>query len=256
MASLNASDIPWEVVSGVAIGSLNAALLSTYAIGEEEAMAKELEAAWLNASSYSIYKNWPGGIVEGLFFESGLYNNAPLRDTLHELYKDRTIKRHLEIGATNLLNASFTTFEENWPTDVLLDALVASTALPMLLPPKDMLDSTWFEGSAVWAVDVASAINRCAEKVPLKNIIVDAVISAQINLVDVNAEDYKTLQMLMRYLEIANFYGSMDNLQRSMHAFPDVTFRYVISPTKKLPSTKSPLKFKEKKIREMIEIGY
>ena len=57
---------------------------------------------------------------------------------------------------------------------------------------------------------------------------------------EVDAEDYKTLQMLMRYLEIANFYGSMDNLLRSMHAFPDVQFRYVISPTKKLPHEISP----------------
>ena len=71
-----------------------------------------------------------------------------------------------------------------------------------------------------------------------------------------DASEYKTLQNLMRYLEISNFYGALDNLLRSMHAFPEVRFRYVVSPKKSLPSTRSPLKFNKKKIREMIKIGY
>ena len=41
-----------------------------------------------------------------------------------------------------------------------------------------------------------------------------------------------------------------------MHAFPEVRFRYVVSPKKSLPSTRSPLKFNKKKIQKMMKIGY
>jgi len=61
------------------------------------------------------------------------------------------------------------------------------------------------------------------------------------NLKDVKAEDYKTIGMLFRYLEVSSFYNSMDGLLRAQFAYDKVNFRYVISPTDNIPSSLFPL---------------
>lgn len=58
---------------------------------------------------------------------------------------------------------------------------------------------------------------------------------------EVNAEDYKSIGMLFRYLEISSFYNSMDGLLRAKFAYPDVNFRYAISPSETLPSALNPM---------------
>ena len=176
--NLNSTDVAWEVVSGVAIGSINAALLSVFDIGDEMSMVQELEAAWLNASKLNIYKNWPGGVVEGLFFKTGLYDSTPLRETYRAIYRGRELKRKLDIGTTNLFNGTLTNFEMSVSEEEFLDILMATTAMPVLFSPKNMIESTWYDGSATWSMDVGTAINRCAELVPLDKITVDVVISA------------------------------------------------------------------------------
>ena len=64
------------------------------------------------------------------------------------------------------------------------------------------------------------------------------------NLKEVNATDYKAISMLFRYLEISSFYNSMDGLLRAKFAFPNVKFRYVVSPTKYFPSSHYPMALK------------
>lgn len=51
------------------------------------------------------------------------------------------------------------------------------------------------------------------------------------NLKEVNAESYKSVQMLFRYLEISSFYNSMDGILRAKFAYQGVDFRYAIAPT-------------------------
>ena len=37
---------------------------------------------WKSASNSELYKNWLGGIAEGLLIKGGLYNDAELKDFL------------------------------------------------------------------------------------------------------------------------------------------------------------------------------
>jgi hypothetical protein len=60
-------------------------------------------------------------------------------------------------------------------------------------------------------------------------------------LKDVQAEDYKSISMLFRYLEISSFYNSMDGLLRAKFAYDGVDFRYVISPSGSIPSSLNPM---------------
>jgi len=109
-------------------------------------------------------------------------------------------------------------------------------------PPADVFGSSYFDGSAVWDVDIFTAINRCLEK-GYKNsdIVVDVVLTSAANLKNVTAEDYKSIGMLFRYLEISSFYNAMDGLLRARFAYPDVKWRYVVSPSSSIPSAFVPM---------------
>jgi len=51
------------------------------------------------------------------------------------------------------------------------------------------------------------------------------------NLRHVDSSNYNSMEMTLRYLEVAHYYKSMDGVLRARFAYPDVNFRYIISPT-------------------------
>lgn len=92
-----------------------------------------------------------------------------------------------------------------------------------------------------------SAINRCKDQgFANENIVVDAILTSSANLAGVDAANYKSMQMLFRFLEISSFYNSMDGLLRAQFAYKGVNFRCVITPTGNIPSSVKPLNLDEK----------
>ena len=232
-ANLTADDVAYDTVSGVSGGALNAVLLSSFAKGDEKAAVTKMESFWTDATKSSLYKNWLGGIARGLFFEGGLYNSAPMEDFLKKEFTDISIKRKLDIGIVDVLDGSYKDFSDTNVTqgENLVDAMYASMSFAGFFPPAEVLGSSYFDGSAVWDIDIFSAINRCKEEgFAESDIIVDVILTSSANLKQVQAEDYKSIGMLFRYLEISTFYNSMDGLLRAKFAY-DCDFRYVISPS-------------------------
>lgn len=78
MQSLGADQTAYSAVSGVAGGAINAAILGSYPVGQEADAAERMTAYWQNASNSKLYKDWLGGIVEGLTVKGGVYNDALL----------------------------------------------------------------------------------------------------------------------------------------------------------------------------------
>lgn len=226
-------------------------LLANYSKGDEGTAAERMETFWRDASNSKLYKDWLGGIARGLFFEGGLYNSAPLEDFLAKEFTNVEIKRKLDIGIVDVLDGSYRDFSDKNVTTAgdkgLVEAMYASMSFAGFFPPADVLGSSWFDGSAVWDIDIFSAINRCTD-LGFKNedIIVDAIMTSAANLKNVTAEDYKSIGMLFRYLEISSFYNSMDGLLRAKFAYDGVDFRYIISPTGSIPSSMFPLNMDQK----------
>jgi hypothetical protein len=109
-------------------------------------------------------------------------------------------------------------------------------------PPAEVFGSSYFDGSAVWDVDIFSAINRCTAKgFAHSDIIVDVILTSAANLKEVDAKDYHSINMLFRFLEISSFYNSMDGLLRAKFAYDGVNFRYVVAPSGKIPASLYPL---------------
>jgi predicted acylesterase/phospholipase RssA len=241
---LTDEDRSYDSVSGVSGGAVNAVLLSSTPKGSEGTAADKMEQFWVDATHNTLYKNWFGGIGNGLLFKGGLYDSAPLKSFLKKEFKDITIQRDLNIGIVDVVDGSYKDFSEANVTagENLDSALYASLSFAGFFPPAEVLGSSYFDGSAVWDIDIFSAINKCTAK-GFKNedIIVDVVLTSAANLKNVSAEDYKSISMLFRYLEISSFYNSMDGLLRAKFAYEGVDFRYVIAPSGSIPSSIRPL---------------
>lgn len=76
--NLPADQVGYQVISGVQGGALNAALFSSFAIGQEKDAVNRMQEFWLEASNTTLYKDWRGGVTEGLMFKGGLYDSSPL----------------------------------------------------------------------------------------------------------------------------------------------------------------------------------
>lgn len=233
-SKLSPDEYAYDAVSGVSGGAINAVILANYTKGQEKAAADRMEKFWRDAANTNLYKSWFGGIARGLFFEGGLYNSQPLEDFLSKEFAGAGVQRGLDMGIVDVVTGAYKEFSSDNITQGqnLHDALYASLSFAGFFPPADVLGSYYFDGSAVWDIDIFSAVNRCKDK-GFKNedIVVDVVMTSSANLKEVDATNYKSIQMLFRYLEISSFYNSMDGLLRAKFAYKGVNWRYAISPT-------------------------
>lgn len=96
-------------------------------------MADNLTELWRKITKDDVYKNYLGGIVQGLVSESSLYKTDPLKAFLTKQL-NRKQERLLSIGATNANTGAFTRFNETLSNADLVQALMASSAVPALFP--------------------------------------------------------------------------------------------------------------------------
>lgn len=131
------------------------------------------------------------------------------------------MQRDVDLGIVDVLDGLYKDFSQsNLTSDNIVDALYASMSVAGFFPPVQAFDSEWFDGSAVWDIDIFSAVNRCKAKgFAEKDIVIDTILTSSANLAEVDAEDYKSIQMLFRYLEISNYYNAMDGLLRAQFAY-------------------------------------
>jgi hypothetical protein len=119
--------------------------------------------------------------------------------------------------------------------------MFASFAFPGFFPPAESMGSSWFDGAVIWDLDIFSAVNKCLETHSASDVVVDVVMTSTKTLKTVDASTFNSVQMLLRFLEVQRYYSVMDGLLRAQFAYPEVTFRHVISPSEDLPSTHFPL---------------
>ena len=114
-----------------------------------------------------------------------------------------------------------------------------------------------YDGGAVWALDVVSAVTRCKEITPVESeIVIDIGCLIGNHIEDVQADNLKTLGMYQRYQAIESYFNGADSVERAIFTFRDVKFRYTIIPTRGFPSGRLPIKFDYQQIQEMYVLGY
>merc|ERR1712072_709807 len=74
--------------------------------------------------------------------------------------------RDLDMGIVDVVTGAYKEFSSANITEGqnLHDALYASMSFAGFFPPADVLGSYYFDGSAVWDIDIFPAVNRCKDK--------------------------------------------------------------------------------------------
>eukprot|EP01137_Pigoraptor_chileana_P026919 Opistho-2@8890 len=249
--NLPADQVAWNVITGISAGAINTGALCQYKVGDEIAGVNWLVDQWLSIRKSDIYKDWPLGLVQGFFAESGLFDTSPLIDFLksHVDFGNLTSSgRDCVVGATSLTEANYQQFNKTDPN--FLTALRASSAVPGVFPAVSLNGQEYVDGGAEYMTPVADAIQRC--KKVADDVTVDVILCVGFEL---PASNYKwnTPALLLRTIAMKLTDILMKDIQNARVAYPDAKIR-VIYPTVWLPGFF--LDFDPKNSQFMIEQGY
>ena len=258
--NLPKEEVEWDVITGVSVGSINAASISLHEIGQEKVAIDWMLSLWKQFGKRDIYRNWMLGPLQGLFFKPGLWDNTAEADYLQEKFKefpDRELKRRININTVDFDTGAIYKYREDVDFDVLPKAVRASTSMPFAFPHTYLDGHAFVDGGSVWNIDLSGAIKRCKEIVDNdKDIIVDVVMcNGANNVTDKEHKKYNAMQNYGRYQQIRAFYSIMSDYCEIKRGYPNVNFRYILSPQEDLPSGFLPLGFDHDSMVEMINIG-
>lgn len=189
---------PFNVISGTSAGALNAASLATHAHRLRTGV-RTLEHVWKNLSSNQVYTQHSSSLLTGasgvlLSLLSGrrsetpvaLLNNAPLANLLSRVIKFNRIQRNIDLGLIDALSitaSSYGTGEsvsfyqavrgiQDWQgphrtgkrTDLNLQHLIASSAIPIIFPATKIGDQYFGDGSVRQLAPTSTAIHLGARR--------------------------------------------------------------------------------------------
>ena len=253
-------NLTWDVVTGVSAGSLNTLAMSVYKPEEVQEGAAFIIDLWDSIPLNNAYGNWPGGILEGLFKQGGIFDLSPGVEWVTGQLGNRTVNRKASFAATDSQSADYVIYDYNatgTQPDDIIEVAFASSSIPAAFPPTNKDGYTLVDGGVIWNLDVPSAVRRCKEIVDdEKDIIVDFIVVG--NPVPDLVEDfsrYHTMEHFMRAQEINSFFNTMNDFNSSKILYPDVDFRYIVYPSEDVSTSLFPLDFSQKQIDRCYEIG-
>ena len=126
------------------------------------------------------------------------------------------MQRFTNVGITNVLTGAFVDNTSGGTLDTNLeDVLYASFSYAGFFPPAESMGGTWFDGSVIWDLDVFSAVNKCLETHEQSDVVVDILLTSAKTLKQVDASNYNSIEMGIRFLEVERYYGAMDGVLRA-----------------------------------------
>lgn len=256
---LGAEAVDYDVISGITIGAVNAAWMTQFGKGQEEVMIDELLNFWLTIKASDVYKDWEGGVIQGLLFEPSMYNTGPGMEYL-KTHITQAPQRYIGIGTANANNGGFkvfNNFNETLSAEDMLQSVMAAMGISGVFPYIEINESTYFDGSPLKSTDVASVVNQCRalNGGNDSNIVIDIIMLSGKNLSTADIDGLNALQVLVRTLELTSYNNAMIGLVRAKETFPNVQFRYVISPSTPIPGSDMPISFDHDEIVNMINMG-
>jgi hypothetical protein len=144
-----------------------------------------------------VYRNYVGGLTQAFLYERSLYTTIPWRLFLQQHFLGAH-KRLIDIGATDIDSAAYIRYDESLTGADWIDALMASTAEPVLFPYQIFEGRSLFSGSVSFSLDLSSAIQRCRTLVQNDaDIVVDTILTAKKDLGPWTGRE-KSIESLLR----------------------------------------------------------
>jgi len=155
--NLPAEEVQWDVISGVSIGAINGAAIAQYPKGQEKEMSAWLTKMWEGVSKNDVYKNYPGGIIQGLLYEEGVFDTTPAYNFLMSKVT-RPLVRKVALGSTDMKSGEFFRFTEKYTDADIIESIMCSSAVPMLFPYRNFQNTHYIDGGVVIMTDIPGAI--------------------------------------------------------------------------------------------------
>ena len=149
-----------DMVFGTSIGSVNGAIIAS---GPFDETAKELEVRWRNELAHSsILRESMWGRVNNIVrHRTHLHSNNGLR-TLLDDWLPHTRIEDLPVPF-QCSAACIETSSEHWfQTGSLVDAVLASSAVPALMPPVEVAGRHYIDGGIVNSIPISRAVEMGA----------------------------------------------------------------------------------------------
>ena len=201
--NIAAAQVEYDVISGVSIGAINAAGFGMFKKGQEKKAASFLVDLWTKLSKNDMYKNFPGGILQGLLYEEGIFDSSPGQKFLERLI-NQPIVRKLSLGAADVVTGGYWRFNETTSDEEIVESLMCSAATAMIFPYRSYLTTNFIDGGSIFLTDVAGAIDRCMEVVSDEaDIVLDIILTSNVGLTTwAYGKNYHPLGVLSRWRAI------------------------------------------------------
>lgn len=150
-----------DMVVGTSIGSLNGAVIASGSLPE---MADRLETLWTHLAASGVLREGLFGRVANLFrHRTHLHTNIAMRELLLEWLPHR---RFEELPTPFHCSAACIETSSEWWFDsgALVDAILASSAVPGLLPPIEIDGRHFIDGGVVNSIPISRALELGATK--------------------------------------------------------------------------------------------
>ncbi|MEZ5096172.1 MAG: patatin-like phospholipase family protein [Nocardioides sp.] len=156
-------DITPDLVLGTSVGALNGALVAS---DPTPRVIERLEALWQRAvETRDVYGDHPLRTVRrAVTSRTHIYSADPLKQRLLEELGDVTFEElpvRFQVCAASIERAA-----EHWfSTGPVADAVIASAAVPGLLPPAQIGDEHFLDGGIVNSIPVGRAVTLGATRI-------------------------------------------------------------------------------------------
>lgn len=158
----------YDIITGVSAGAILAAFLGQYPAGKEKQAATDLVNLWKNLTTANIYRDWrPFGKLQGLW-KGGIVDNSPLITLIKSnisLKKIRASGKNICVGTISMSSGKYTVFDQT--SDDFIDAVIASTSFPAILPPVKIGDEYWSDGGVKIFTPAKAAIKLGADEIDI-----------------------------------------------------------------------------------------
>jgi predicted acylesterase/phospholipase RssA len=241
------SEVQYNFMSGISIGSYNTCWCSSFAFGDERNMAIHLQNVWLSITKKSqMFKYRP--VFWALFWAPSLINNSPAFNLILNNIGDQ-VRRNVTVGTTDINTGELINYNESLPTEDLATACFASGAFPGAFPPVPFKGSYYIDGYATININAFILINKCKEMgYKDEDIVVDLLYDEYFEVLakDRVNKTQQTMGKIDKMRQIFNWDWFKLQLKDD---FPDIEVRYAISPSVPLSSAKIESRYK-------IDLGY
>jgi NTE family protein len=164
---------PIKIVSGTSVGALNAAALAQFTAEAptREVAAAQLLALWASIKPEDVYNRGRFGLLSmawRLVRSRPLYDSSPLQQLVRDTLSRRGLANsplQLFVHATDLVGRRQVTATNDDPH--ILEAVMASAALPGAFPHVDIEGRPFVDGGVVANTPIRAAIDAGATKLTI-----------------------------------------------------------------------------------------